>query len=85
MKTIHKYPLSVTQFQEIAVPFGGIPIHAGLDPSENPCIWCEVETDNLPEPLPVFLLGTGHERPERARQHVGSYVQGPFVWHVYTS
>jgi hypothetical protein len=84
MNTIWKYPLRIADFQEVRVKLNGIPIHAGLDPSGSPCVWCEVEEDNTDtEPLHIYIIGTGNPLPSRAREHLGSFVQGPFVWHVY--
>lgn len=84
MTTIWKFPLDIATFQEVSVPLAAEPIHAGLDANGEPSIWCEVNSSDVKEKIHVYLVGTGHSLPERARQHVGSFVHGPFVWHVYT-
>lgn len=85
MKTIYKYPIAIEGFQSIEIVKGGVPIHAGLDPNGVPCIWCEVEAGRVrQEPLHVFVVGTGGPMADRSTQHIGSFVQDSFVWHIYT-
>jgi hypothetical protein len=44
----------------------------------------EVDTQNPPENFEVNVVGTGHELNKKTTNvHAGSFVQGPFVWHVY--
>ena len=83
MKTIYKYPIEITDKQEIQMPFGAEVIHAGLDPQGMPCLWATVESANSPEPVLVGVVGTGNPMPLHAERHVGSFVQGPFMWHVF--
>ena len=83
MKRIYKYPIQITDEQEIQMPFGAEVIHAGLDPQGTPCLWAKVESVNSPEPVSVLVVGTGKPMPHAADRHVGSFVQGPFVWHVF--
>lgn len=83
MKTIYKYPIEITDEQEIQIPFGATVIHAGLDPQGTPCVWAMVETRNSPEPVSIFVVGTGNSLPFVPESHVGSFVQGQFVWHVF--
>lgn len=83
MKTIYKYPIEIIDSQVIEMPINAEVIHAGLDPQGAPCVWATVRPDNKSEPVAVFVVGTGNPIPERARQHVGSFNQGPFVWHVF--
>lgn len=86
MKTIWKFPLVITDRQTVPIPENGVPIHVGLDPHGNPCIWCEIPSINIDRGLlEVFIVGTGNEMPDRAENHLGSFIQGPFVWHVYTA
>lgn len=85
MRTIYKYEIEILDIQAISPPFGARFIHAGLDPQQQPCLWAEVETENCPEPIAVFVVGTGNPIPQKAVHHVGSFNQGPFVWHIYTA
>jgi hypothetical protein len=84
MQTVHKYPIEIIAEQEISMPFGAKVIHAGLDPQGNPCVWAEVESTNTPEPVRLFVVGTGHTMPDEAATHVGSFVHDSFfMWHVF--
>jgi hypothetical protein len=31
----------------------------------------------------VIVVGTGHQIPPAATQHLGSVLDGPFVWHLF--
>lgn len=85
MRTVHKF----------LVPFadpeaGPLPVsrHApvrltGLDPrTGKPAVWIEVETTNPPGERRMAVFGTGHELPD-GWVHVGSMIDGSFVWHIY--
>lgn len=80
---IYKQPLDITSNNNgvtgNAVKF----IHVGPDPSGQPCVWYETDTVNVPQSHhPIVIIGTGHTKP-RDMVHIGSYIDGPFVWHVY--
>lgn len=83
MKRIWKYRIQVTDEQRIEIPFGSVPIHAGLDPDGNPSIWYEVNPQETTIHVRIFVVGTGDPIPYETNIHIGSFVQGPFVWHVY--
>lgn len=83
MKAIHKYPISIANEQEIQMPLGAEILHAGLDPQNAPCIWAKVDTDNPIGLVNVHVVGTGHAIEFENGDHVGSFIQHPFVWHVF--
>lgn len=83
MKTIYKYPIQITDEQEISMPQGAEVIHAGLDPQGTPCVWAMVDTQNKPEPVSILVYGTGNPMTYTPDRHVSSFTQGPFVWHVF--
>ena len=83
MKTIYKYPIQITDKQDVGMPECANVIHVGLDPQGTPCIWAEVVTERSLRIYEVFVVGTGNPIPSVAKNHLGSFVQGPFVWHVY--
>jgi hypothetical protein len=83
MKTIYKYPIKTTGCQEILMPSGAEPIHAGLDPSGQPCVWAKVDDDRKREIVNIYIVGTGNPMPDDNVAHVGSFVQNCFVWHVF--
>ena len=85
MKTIWKFPIEIADVQEIMAP-GGSTVsinYVGLDPTGTPCIWCEVEPAKPKSALKIYVVGTGHPIPEDGGRFVGTFVQPPFVWHVY--
>lgn len=83
MKTIWKYPLMITDIQKIKVPMGAVPLCVGTDPSNGPCIWCEVDDQSPAIPLEVYVVGTGNPLPEDVSRYIGSIRKDPFIWHVY--
>ena len=83
MRTIYKYPIEITDSQEIEMPISAEPIHAGLDPQGTPCVWAKVRTDNKKDSVTIYVVGTGNPIPRMARKHIGSFNQGPFVWHIF--
>lgn len=83
MKTIYKYPIQITNSQEVQMPFGAEVLHAGLDPQGTPCLWAMVETHHPTEPVSVLVVGTGNPMPFEPLRHVGSFIQSPIVWHVF--
>ena len=94
MNTIYKYPFAITDGQSLDLPVDADPVHVGLDPQGTPCLWCAVNTDSPIERRRLYLRGTGQRLPENPRFGttvaygnvlvvVGSFIQGPFVWHVF--
>lgn len=83
MKTIYKYPIKITELQEIEMPEHANVLHVGLDPQGTPCLWAMVDAIESKELVSVFVVGTWNPMPFETLRHVGSFVQGPFVWHVF--
>lgn len=86
MRTIYKFPLKIEEKQKIEFlkEAGSIPkiIHVGLDQNENPCVWIELSPGTYPDSFEVQIIGTG-ERVPGTLCHIGSFVEGSFVWHLY--
>jgi hypothetical protein len=88
MKTIYKYSISTDQREiKIWVPVGSTPIFTGLDPHKVPCIWVEVDLDQLDGvEMCCVVVGTGHELPSNDYKYIGSFIENnTFVWHIYTN
>jgi hypothetical protein len=83
MKTIHKFPLDITDAQILSVPISPEPLHVGLDPAGDPCIWMLVDTAQEKYPFTVYMVGTGQPCPYSVKEYVGSIHQNPFIWHVF--
>lgn len=83
MRTIHKYPLVLTfADQRIGTPRVWRPVHVAMQHGE-PTVWAEVDTDTGDGYERMLrVVGTGHPVPDEY-EHVGSSLDGPYVWHVY--
>lgn len=82
MAAIWKYPLASKWLEDAGVHMVR-PVHVGHDPQGNASIWVEVDPDGPPTRCKVSIVGTGEPIPEDAGQHAGSFVEGPFVWHIF--
>lgn len=84
MKTIYKYPLEVTDENQIEMPVGAeilcVQVQHGI-----PCIWAKVETDNPSTYTTILTYGTGHPVNPNAA-YIGTYqmVNGDLVFHVFS-
>jgi hypothetical protein len=83
MKTIYKFPLVIIGKQFVELPKGARIIHIGLDPSGKASLWAEVDTTEPKILRVVRIVGTGHSLPEAPAKHVGSFIDGDTVLHVY--
>lgn len=84
--TIWKYEINVRRVNFIDIPVGARIIHAGLDPSGVVCVWAIVDPVARKEKTGVMIFGTGDYISDdmTPEDHVGSFVSGPFVWHVFS-
>jgi len=78
---IYKYEIQIADTQQIDIPLDWSVMRVGLDPNNIPCIWADVNPDDENIPTTIYVVGTGHPLPVNA-EHLGSFIQGPFVWHV---
>lgn len=80
MKTIYKYEIQ----PEIALPAASKIVYAAIDNKNmRPTIWVELNPNEPSTERRKFeIFGTGHEIPLMA-EHIMSYQEGPFVWHIY--
>lgn len=89
MRTIWKFPIAIGAVTKIEVPAIAPIRMAGLDPATGePAIWVELDTDAPRVERRFVVHGTGHEIPGTDGGypqpiHVGSLIQGPFVWHIF--
>lgn len=90
MRTIWKYAIAERK-RALEMPYAWAAIHCGKDPSGTRCVWVEVDYqvkqyDEHPYPTErvVFhTIGTGHTIQEDTWEHVGTFIEGAYVWHVY--
>lgn len=83
MSVIWKYPLGgMAEEYEVVMPEGAQVIHAGRQ-IDTLTLWALVPEAEVPMERRTFALrGTGHHVPEHA-QHLRTWQDGPFVWHLF--
>lgn len=92
MRRIFKFPLPIApddETGEVTMPAGAQVVHFEAYPygsqgsaQPKPTVWALVDDDEEPEVRRFRIYGTGHPLPRHSR-HVGTYGDGPFVWHVF--
>lgn len=85
MHTIYKYPIRVTDFQEVMMPKGAKILSTEFQNAAL-CIWAMVDTEAEDEPRVIEIHGTGNPVcPTNKREFIGTVLMGPLVWHVFES
>lgn len=84
MKTIWKFPIAVETSPTIEAPGLGPTVMVGSQDNEW-MVWCEVDTTGPVRSREFRVVGTGHPLPAENEgfMHAGSWLDGPFVWHLY--
>lgn len=86
MKRVYKYPIHVTDYQEIALPIGAQPLTVQSQ-NGSPFLWALVDPDRDSEPFPLRIVGTGHDFKDSSDWRYLSTFQmynGSLVFHVFT-
>lgn len=81
MRTIHKYELQITDVQRVGLPVGWQTALVDVQGSKA-CLWAIIDTDAPIEDEVIDITGTGRPAP-MGGEHIGSFQQPPFVWHVW--
>lgn len=82
---VFKYPLEMTDVQEVRAPFGMQPLCVQMQDGK-PCMWALVNPANGMTGHTVWIHGTGHEVNSQVYQHyVGTFQMhgGQLVFHVF--
>ena len=88
-RTVYKYPFSLHGLTTVTLPEGAQVLHADRDPAYPEgqgalALWALVDPTVPPDVrTPLVVLGTGHGCPPNTGEHIGSTVDGPFVWHIF--
>jgi hypothetical protein len=79
---IYKFPLRITDYQEVTMHKGARIMSVG---NQNGvlCIWAHVDPKAEPEKRAFHVVGTGHTVPVDANVFIGTVIIDPFVWHVF--
>lgn len=83
-KAVHKYRMVGTfgDINSINMPNGSVVVHAERQ-TDDLCIWAERDTQVLTAVIRRFCVyGTGHTIPSDA-QHITTWKEPPYVWHLY--
>jgi hypothetical protein len=82
MLTIWKFPLVLTDHQDVEMPISARFLHVALQEATL-CLWAEVDPNATKELRTIRVIGTGHPLEDTPRKFIGTVVMGPFMWHVY--
>lgn len=81
MKTIWKFPIRESNY-EIKVPRSATVVHVALQDG-TPTIWAEIDLAQEFVVRHVSIIGTGQPIFGDGWAHVGTVLDGIWVWHVY--
>lgn len=81
MITIWKYPLAVTDNQEISLPVGANLLTIQLQ-NGRPCLWALVNTGAAQKRVRIQIRGTGHPADDVGR-YIATFQLGPLVFHCF--
>jgi len=81
IKQIWKYKLDAVH-NEIQIPSDG-KVLAVQTQNEIPHIWVLVNSDNEMQTRTFTVVGTGHSFDDTNKKYVGTFQDGPFVWHLF--
>ena len=87
MRTVYKYAIERIESKgelTLMLPSDAVIVHVGIDPNGKVCIWCELDPERPQVPRQLYVKATG-DPIEDGLRHIGSFVNPPFVWHVYQS
>lgn len=79
--TIHKFPLQLTDLQQVAMPEGARVLTAQVQ-SSLICLWASVDPAAKQVNRCFVIAGTG-EPIDGSEQYIGTVQQGGYVWHVF--
>ena len=84
MKTIYKYPLQVTDTQEIEMPAGGMALSVQMQ-NGVPCLWAVVDTDAPKIKRIIHVYGTGHPMESHVHRYISTFQMqgGALVFHAF--
>ena len=84
MKTIHKYPLSILDYQTIEIPEGSRLLCVQTQNGE-PQLWAKVDTSKPMEELTLMLFGNGQRFTENPGDYIDTFKMAgdALVFHVF--
>lgn len=82
MRTIWKFPLKVAHEQLLYLPLHFKVLKVDMQ-GNQPCAWIELDSEADLIATSVFMYGTGHRVAVVGAYHIGTVLDGPYVWHYY--
>ncbi len=83
MKSIHKYPLPLSNTFSLSMPVGARPLHVHHQHGE-PCLWAMVDPIAPPALYEFAFVGTGWQCPdEQEGTYIGTVHIDAYVWHLF--
>lgn len=82
MRAVHKYPFTLDDEVSVEMPVGARVIRVDRQNHTN-CLWAVVDPGARREARRFYVRGTGHPLPEGSLEHVATWFDGPFVWHMF--
>ena len=81
MRTIWKFPLQ-HEADTYLVPKGATPIHVAMQ-NDLICVWMTVDSKANRVERRISIHGTGNSLDHVGGRHIGSVLDGVYVWHVF--
>ncbi len=81
MNAVWKYAIS-SGVTRLEVPIGATFLHADVQGGQA-CVWAIVDPASGTETRHILFRGTGYYIEHQIVRHIGTMLDGPFVWHVF--
>jgi len=83
--TIWKYPLVITDTQNVMMPEGADILTAQIQHGSGLCVWALVNPDAPQQRREIEILGTGNPAPDAKRRYIATVqmLGGNLVWHIF--
>lgn len=82
MRVVWKYQFAVNDEVRLLLPESHQIVHVETQQA-IPTLWVLVDPDSPDSMRTFYVRGTGHP-VEDGLEHVGTFISGSFVWHVFT-
>lgn len=82
MEAVYKYPLALTDVQDVKMPEGARILSAQVQDGKI-CVWAVVNGDAPLVYRRFMIAGTGHQHVFSPWKFLDTVQTGPFVWHVF--
>ena len=85
MKTVYKYPLSITDTKVIQMPKGAEILTVQFNDWSGLCLWALVDPSQELENVKIRIAGTGHAIEEDIVKYIGTFQLqgGALVFHAF--